>query len=286
MLKEIRELGFEYAELSHGIRISLVPGILEAVQAGEIKISTLHNFCPLPMGINYAAPNIFKFTSAERRERENAWTYSLKTIEFAERVGARLIVLHSGAVDLKDYNEKLEEYVEKGLKDSPKYQRLVQEVEEKRLKRIDEPRRLAIEMIQALAGVAGPKGIMLGIENREAVEEIPFDDDISFFLGELPENVRYWHDCGHAQIKENLGFIAQHRMHFESLAPRLGGCHIHDVIPPGIDHCPPGSGMIDFAALAPWVKPEHLKVLEMNPNVPVDDVKKGFDHIRSLWGAE
>ena len=286
MLKEIRELGFEYAELSHGIRISLVPGILEAVQAGEIKISTLHNFCPLPMGINYAAPNIFKFTSAERRERENAWKYSLKTIEFAERVGARLIVLHSGAVDLKDYNEKLEEYVEKGLKDSPKYQRLVQEVEEKRLKRIDEPRRLAIEMIQALAGVAGPKGIMLGIENREAVEEIPFDDDISFFLGELPENVRYWHDCGHAQIKENLGFIAQHRMHFESLAPRLGGCHIHDVIPPGIDHCPPGSGMIDFAALAPWVKPEHLKVLEMNPNVPVDDVKKGFDHIRSLWGAE
>ena len=286
MLKEIRELGFEYAELSHGIRISLVPGILEAVQAGEIKISTLHNFCPLPMGINYAAPNIFKFTSAERRERENAWKYSLKTIEFAERVGARLIVLHSGAVDLKDYNEKLEEYVEKGLKDSPKYQRLVQEVEEKRLKRIDEPRRLAIEMIQALAGVAGPKGIMLGIENREAVEEIPFDDDISFFLGELPENVRYWHDCGHAQIKVNLGFIAQHRMHFESLAPRLGGCHIHDVIPPGIDHCPPGSGMIDFAALAPWVKPEHLKVLEMNPNVPVDDVKKGFDHIRSLWGAE
>ncbi len=286
MLKEIRELGFEYAELSHGIRISLVPGILEAVQAGEIKISTLHNFCPLPMGINYAAPNIFKFTSAERRERENAWKYSLKTIEFAERVGARLIVLHSGAVDLKDYNEKLESYVEQGLKDTPKYQRLVQEVEEKRLRRIEGPRQLAIEMIRALAQQAGEKGILLGIENREAVEEIPFDDDLSFFLGELPDNVRYWHDCGHAQIKENLGFIAQHRMHFESLAPRLGGCHIHDVIPPGIDHCPPGSGMIDFSALAPWVKPEHIKVLELNPNVPVEDVKKGYEHIRSVWGAE
>ncbi len=35
MLREIRELGFDYAELSHGIRISLLPGILDAVDAGE-----------------------------------------------------------------------------------------------------------------------------------------------------------------------------------------------------------------------------------------------------------
>ena len=28
MLLEIRELGFQYAELSHGIRMSLLPGIL------------------------------------------------------------------------------------------------------------------------------------------------------------------------------------------------------------------------------------------------------------------
>ena len=35
MLREIREMGFEYAELSHGIRISLLPGIFEAVEAGE-----------------------------------------------------------------------------------------------------------------------------------------------------------------------------------------------------------------------------------------------------------
>ena len=30
MLREIRDLGFEYAELSHGIRISLLPGIFES----------------------------------------------------------------------------------------------------------------------------------------------------------------------------------------------------------------------------------------------------------------
>ena len=58
MLEEISALGFEYAELSHGIRISLLPGILDAVDAGIIKISSVHNFCPLPMGIDRPAPNI------------------------------------------------------------------------------------------------------------------------------------------------------------------------------------------------------------------------------------
>lgn len=286
MLREIRDLGFEYAELSHGIRISLVPGILEAVEAGEIRISTLHNFCPLPMGINHAAPNVFKFTADDRREREYAWKHSLKTIEMAERVGARLIVLHSGCVEMKDYNEKLESMVEAGLRESPKYFKLVQEVDEKREKKKAGPMALALDMIRRLAEVAGERGILLGIENREAVEEIPFDHDLPAFLAELPENVRYWHDCGHAQIKENLGLIPGHAMHLETMAPRLGGFHIHDVIPPGRDHCPPGSGMIDFKALAPFVRPEHIKVLELNPGVPVEDVARGIAHMRSVWGPE
>ena len=69
MLEEIRALGFEYAELSHGIRISLLPGVLEAFDAGLMKISSLHNFCPLPMGIDRAAPNCFRFTAENTRER-------------------------------------------------------------------------------------------------------------------------------------------------------------------------------------------------------------------------
>ena len=100
MLREIRELGFEKVELSHGTRISLMPGILEAVDAGEMKISSLHNFCPLPMGVNYAAPNLYQFTAERDRERELALRYTLKTLEFASRVGAPLVVLHLGSVEM------------------------------------------------------------------------------------------------------------------------------------------------------------------------------------------
>lgn len=294
MLREIRDLGFEYAELSHGIRVSLVPGIIDAVEAGVIKISTLHNFCPLPMGVSHAAPNLFKFSASEKRERDLAWKHSIKTIETAERLKAKLIVLHSGAVDLSGffgdahYQDKLEALAAAGKRDSPKYIKLMAEVEQRREARKEQPMELAIDMIRRLAEVAGEKNLLLGIENRESVEEIPFDHDMLFFLDQLPDNVRYWHDCGHAQIKHQMGFI-DHRMHLESLSERLGGLHIHDVVltPDGAhDHAPPGAGVIDYVALKPFVGPEHIKVIELNPGVAPEDVTKGHAHIRSVWGPE
>src|SRR5207237_6829478 len=132
MLREIRELGFESAELSHGIRISLLPGIIQAVDAGEIKISSLHNFCPLPMGVEHAAPNIFKFTADNPRERDNAFKHTLKTIETAVRVKAPLVVLHMGSIEMKDYTDKLLDLVKDGKKDTPKYEKLCEEVTFKR----------------------------------------------------------------------------------------------------------------------------------------------------------
>lgn len=286
MLREIREMGFEFAELSHGIRISLLPGVFEAVEAGEIKISTLHNFCPLPMGVNHAAPNIFKFTSEDRRERENAYRHTLKTLETAERVQAKLVVLHMGAIDMKDYTDRMIDMVGAGLKDSPKYEKLCMEVMEKRESKKEKYVDLANELLARFADEAKSRGIKLGIENREALEEIPFESDFTLFFRQFPgDTVRYWHDCGHAQIKQNLGFI-DHVMHLESMAEHLHGFHIHDVQFPGRDHCPPGTGGIDFAALKPFVKPEHIKVFEMSPGLSAEEVRAGVAHLKSIWGEE
>lgn len=286
MLREIRGLGFDHAELSHGIRISLLPGILEAVDAKEIKISTLHNFCPLPIGVNHAAPNLFKFTSRNKREWENALRYTLKTLETAERVGAALVVLHMGAIEMKDYTDRLVDLIEAGHRDSPKFEKLCNEVMEKREKKKDHYTEPAYEMLRRLEEEATRRGLKLGIENREALEEIPFESDFTLFFREFSSpTVCYWHDTGHAQIKENLGFI-QHAMHLESVADRLAGFHIHDVQPPGRDHCPPGSGMIDFEALRPMVKPEHIKVFELRPGLPVPELEQGVAHIKRIWGEE
>ena len=70
MLEEIAGLGFEWAELSHGVLISLVPGIHKAIQDGVIKVISVHNFCPLPHNTQHAAPNLYEPTSLDERERK------------------------------------------------------------------------------------------------------------------------------------------------------------------------------------------------------------------------
>jgi sugar phosphate isomerase/epimerase len=284
MLREIRDLGFEYAELSHGTRISLLPGIIEAIDAGEIKISSVHNFCPLPMGVNYSAPNLYKFSADRDRERELALRYTLKTVEFAARVKARVVVLHLGSIEMRDYTDKLVEMAGRNEKETPKYQKLCDEVSQKRA-RIKGPFvERVYEVLRKIIPEAEARGLKLGCENREALEELPLEEDFQFLFRELPSpSLVYWHDCGHAQIKENLGFI-HHAMHLESLAEKLFGFHIHDVQFPGRDHCTPGSGTVDFAALKPFVKPEHVKVFEFSPQMSVADLQGGVAHIKKLWG--
>ena len=127
---------------------------------------------------------------------------------------------------------------------------------------------------------------LAGFFYRQALEELPADEDFKTFLQEFPSpNIVYWHDTGHAQIKENLGLI-HHASFLESLTPRLAGFHVHDVIFPDRDHAAPGTGTIDYAALKPFVKPEHIKVFELNPSLLPDAVKTGIAHLKQIWGDE
>jgi len=285
LLREIRELGFEYAELSHGTRISLMPGILDAVAAGEIKVSNLHNFCPLPMGVERSAPNLYQFSAERDRERELAVRHTLKTLEFATRLKAPVVVLHLGSVEMKDYGDKLKALVERNEKDTPKYQRLVEEVVQKREAKKEKYVARLYDCLGKITPEAEARGLKLGCENREAVEELPFDNDFHFLFRELNSPaLTYWHDTGHAQIKENLGFL-HHALHLDTYAERLSGFHIHDVQFPARDHCPPGSGTVDFAALRSFVRPHHLKVFEFSPAMSVEDLKRGVAHVQQLWGA-
>src|SRR4051794_31105694 len=151
MLREIRTLGFEYAELSHGIRISLLPGILQAVDAGEIKISTLHNFCPLPMGVDRPAPNLYLFSSEDPRERDNAFRHTIKTLDTAQRLKAQAVVLHTGRIDMRNYTEKLMELIEKGQRESDRFAALCEELLMKREQKKDRYIENAYQMLDRLA---------------------------------------------------------------------------------------------------------------------------------------
>src|ERR1700683_2362999 len=89
MLKEIRQLGFPAAELSHAIRLSLWPGIVKAWEKDLIKINSLHNFCPVPTSVLRPTPNCYEFSDPRPEVRILARRATEETLRQAARFGAR-----------------------------------------------------------------------------------------------------------------------------------------------------------------------------------------------------
>jgi sugar phosphate isomerase/epimerase len=167
-----------------------------------------------------------------------------------------------------------------------KYGKLREEVIRKREAAKGRHIERANELIRRLLPEVEAAGLKLGIENREALEELPLEDDYGLLFRELKSPaIAYWHDTGHAQIKENLGFL-DHAFYLESQRDRLFGFHIHDVQFPGRDHCAPGTGTVNFGALKAAVRPGHVKVFEFGPALSVDEVKGGVAHVKQIWGQE
>lgn len=289
MLAEIAALGFSHAELSHGIRVTLVPGILRAVEEGLVQISSTHNFCPLPAGLTQAAPNLYEPSSPDRGEREQWVRQTLRSIEFAARVRARALVCHLGSVRFFWFNPTPK--VRRFLRDHPEAGRTPDDGAYRAIvgPALDKLRRRQpqfLERVQAsLAEVipfAAEKGVRLGLENREGFDELPLDagwaELLAGFAGDAP--VGYWHDTGHADLKESMGLL-RHREHLAALAPRLLGWHLHDVSA-GKDHQPVGAGRIDFKMISEFWRPEHLLTLELNPRVSVDEVRASKARIEAL----
>src|SRR5881398_728465 len=123
MLREIQELGFNLIELGHGIRISLMPGIQKMFDAGEVRFSSLHNFCPLPVEVMVPSPDCYRFSAAYPEERERAVRQTFQTIDFAERLGAPFVVLHLGHVKMRPITDSLIKLAQAGEQFSRRYVR-------------------------------------------------------------------------------------------------------------------------------------------------------------------
>lgn len=296
MLSEIAGLGFSHVELSHGIRVTLVPGILRALKEGVIKVSSAHNFCPLPPGFMQSAPNAYEPSATDATQRDQWLRQTRRSLDFAAQTGARALVMHLGSVRFwwRNPAEKLLDRADahrgsivKGgtarFADEPKFAAL----REKTLRKIRarmmpywEQTRAGIEKIRACAL---DLGIALGFENRERPDELPLDDQFEELLAGIakPNTAGYWHDTGHAHLKEQLGLIS-HREHLEKNAERLIGFHLHDTTAGGRDHQPIGAGGIDFDMVRRFWKPAHLLVLELSPRVSADNVIRSKAKIEAL----
>lgn len=292
MLQEMAGLGFEWVELSHGIRITLVPGILKAVEEGVVKVASCHNFCPLPTGVMHAAPNLYVCSSADARERDQWMRHSKRTLDFAHQVKARKVVLHLGSVEFFWFNPagKVEAYVAAhpgaDLTADAGYGKLLAKSLAKLKARMPAYWENTRQGLVELLPYAEQKGVLLGFENREKFEELPLDADHPDLITAMakPGACGYWHDTGHAQIKQNMGLL-NHREHLEKNAPNAIGFHLHDVTAEGRDHHTIGTGKIDFEMVSSFWRPEHTLVIELSPRLAPEEVLSSQKHVEQLVAA-
>lgn len=293
MLREMADLGFSHVELSHGIRVTLVPGILRALEEGVVKVGSTHNFCPLPAGFSQAAPNAYEPSALDPTQHDQWARQTRRSLDFAAQVGARALVAHLGSVRFwwRNPAKKLLDRADKFFGENPPQKFAgdpkLAALREKTLEKIRA--RMGPYWAQVLAGVeavrehALARGVALGFENRERPDELPLDDGFTELFAGIaqPNTAGYWHDTGHAHLKEQLGII-DHRAHLEKNAARLVGFHLHDTTDAGRDHQPVGDGGVDFEMVSRFWKPHHLLVLELSPRVPAEDVVKSRKRIESL----
>jgi sugar phosphate isomerase/epimerase len=276
MLNEIFALGFDRVELGHGIRQSLWEGIEGFLSDHPMTVTSLHNFCPLPIEIEGPAPDCYQCTSSRATERDRARHYTLQTIDYAHRLGAKRVVMHLGSVASPDYTERLIRSILAGRYLDRRYVRLKLNAIRKR--EAAAPYDRVVEWLQPALAHAKSAGVALGVENRIGIETFPSEGEFRRLFKEIADGtIGYWHDFGHAQVRHNLTLI-DHAEWLAEMSGQLIGCHIHDVRFPARDHRVPFSGMIDFAGLVPSLPVEQPMVWELSSSASKDDIVAALEH--------
>jgi sugar phosphate isomerase/epimerase len=285
MLREIKvKLGFDLIELGYGVRMSLMPGIQKMFDTGQVRFSSVHNFCPLPPEVKGASPDCYQFSADSTEERERATRQTLQTIDFAERLGAPFVILHLGQVDMQPITDRLVAMTKAGKHLSREYVKAKLSAVQTRERLAPACVQRAKDCLRRIIDYAGSKNVRLGIENRRGYEEIPTERELPALLEELNSpQLGYWHDFGHSQIKENLAFL-DHTEWLRMIGSRTFGCHVQDCVWPAKDHEPPFTGSVDFEKLVPLLPANCLFVWEMSPAKTVPQICRSVEIWKKRFG--
>ena len=286
IVREILQLGLESVELEYRLTESTYQQMKPHLQK-HLKVNSIHNFFPKPADLSgkRGSGDLFLLSSTDKDERQRAVQYTTRTIENAHDIEARAIILHLGRVDITGVKPTLSERFHGGKRkekdDLHEMEGQRQERESRQRKNFD----AVLRSLDVLNREAEKKDVFLGIENRYHFHEIPNFEEIGIILNEFQGgNIGYWHDVGHAAAQENMGLTPQTDL-LDSYGDKLIGIHLHDA--KGLDdHLPPGGGEVDFEKILSFLKPSHIKILEIHPKVDRKDLIEGVGYINELLASK
>lgn len=287
MVAEMKALGFTSIELNYKITESMMWDVVSMVGEGQIEVCSLHNFTPLPrhLGREMAAGDLFMLSAPDKVEREVAVQYTKRTIDFARRLEAEVIVMHLGSAvaeitPFKKHERQLSSILRSGRYDPLEIQTLRLKLQKMRKEEEKDRFQATLRSLEELAEYAHNKGVKLGVENRFYHFQIPNFEEMGEIFHRFPgDPIYYWHDVGHAQTIEFLGF-GEHEAFLREFEQRMLGIHLHDC-QKGEDHLAPGMGEIDFGVIASYLSPEMIKVLEPKDTVTSEQILNGLKFLNN-----
>lgn len=260
---ELRSLGYRRFEVNVHFSEPMVAETEALVKAGEVEIVSVHNYCPVPEGVERlrGGGDLFPLSHESLEVRSLAALWGKRTIETAARLGAKMVVGHWGQVELPSAKQIQKEAIDLLREDDRTGLAVLYDLVDARNHLRAHPLERALETFAQLIPHAREHGVRLGVENRNYFHEIPSLDEVGMFIDQDPDVVGYWHDMGHAEILEYLE-IYPPNAYRDRWADSAMAVHVHDVRE-GADHLAMGAGSIDFMsklsafANAQWIVETH-----------------------------
>lgn len=290
MVDEIIALGFDALELGYHTTEEIAEGVLRRVRSGGVTVDSVHAYCPVPVGAPHGYPELYLLASLDEDERAMAAILLSRTLEFAVKMGAKAVVLHAGRVFLKTLFREIntgtlaEALVEEAAgPGSEKYRGVLAKALKLRTKRVRKYYDGFCLSLDTLLPKFEKAGVTLCLENLPSIEAFPDEREMIMLKQRFnTPALAYWHDFGHGQVREYMGWIRQSEA-ARDLLPFTKGVHIHDARPLMEDHLPPGQGEIDFAALDFFAAENIIKVFEPASEVAPEALAESLRLIREIW---
>lgn len=277
----ILDLGVGAVELEYRLTPAMWKEILSVVKRERITVLSLHNFVPLPEWIPREKANgeNVSLSSPDQEERGMALKYTRRTMEWAEELGARAVVLHMGKVPMDSPMEKIKKWYDEKKIETAEGREFIAGEKKKRAEKGADHLGPALRSLEKLAGEAERRGVLLGVESRYNIQDFPSQEEFKALFQEFPGSpVRYWHDIGHATTQQNLGLANQEEM-LKDFGGFLVGVHLHGC--KGYeDHDAPGSGQEDYDLLKKFLQPETIRVVETHHRATQDELRRGLEFLR------
>ncbi len=279
LIEKMKETGISLLELEFRISRGTFEEIKKNCTAWGIKIISMHAVCPSPQDKVRGAEK-YLISDTEEEKRVRGVDHVKQTLRNAADIGARAIILHCGRIPLDEPINIMKTFYDEEKIQSKEAEKSLQEISQNHAANKGKNFDALLKSLDEINAEAEKLGIDVGLENRYYFFEFPDMNELktifSLFDG---SKLGYWHDTGHAQVNETLFGISQ-EMLLKTFHNRLIGVHLHDVLNGYNDHNAPGCGTVDFDMVKSYLKPETIRVMEINQKVSPADAKNGITFLK------